>query len=109
MSEYVKVAVEAEVQPGRLRRVSVDGADVLLANVGGTIHAVGADCTHDEGPLEEGELERHCIRCPWHFSLFDLRTGEVVESPAADPVPVYDVRVERGAIFVAIRASGPGA
>ena len=101
MSEYIKVAAESELAPGRLLRVAVDGVDVVLANVDGTIHAIGAACTHDEGPLEEGELEGDCIRCPWHFSLFDLKTGAVVESPAADPIPVYAVRVEDGAILVA--------
>lgn len=101
MSEFIEVARESHVAPGQLRKVTVEGQDVLLANVAGTVYAVGAACTHDEGPLDEGELEEHCIRCPWHFSLFDMRTGAVVESPAADPITVYQVRVEGGAIFVA--------
>lgn len=101
MSEFIEVATESQVPPGQLHKVAVEGVDVVLANVGGTIYAVGAACTHDEGPLEEGELEEHCLRCPWHFSLFDVKTGEVIESPAADPIPVYDVRVEGGTIFVA--------
>jgi 3-phenylpropionate/trans-cinnamate dioxygenase ferredoxin component len=101
MSEFIKVAAESELAPGQLRRVAVDGLDVVLANVDGTVYAFGAACTHDEGPLEEGELEEGCIRCPWHFSLFDLKTGAVLESPAADPIPVYAVRVEDGAILVA--------
>jgi 3-phenylpropionate/trans-cinnamate dioxygenase ferredoxin component len=101
MSEFVKVAAESELPPGQLRRVAVDGLEVVLANVDGVVYAIGAACTHDEGPLEEGELEGACVRCPWHFSMFDLKTGAVVESPAADPLPVYAVRIEEGAILVA--------
>lgn len=101
MSEFTRVASEADVPPGRMKAVRLGGADVLLANVGGRIYATGATCTHDEGPLDEGDLEDNCVRCPWHFSLFSLETGEVLESPAADPIPTYEVRVEGGDVLVA--------
>lgn len=106
MDAYTKVATVADLQPGQLRRVTINDRDILLANVGGTILAVDAVCTHDDGPLDEGELEDDCIRCPWHFSLFSLRTGEVVESPAADPIASYDVRLEGEDILLVLgRAS----
>lgn len=100
MGEFTKVAAETDVPQGQLRRVMVDGQPVLLANVGGTVYATQAACTHDEGPLDEGELEDDCIRCPWHFSLFSLKTGEVIESPAADGIATYEVQVEDGQILI---------
>lgn len=105
MNQYTRVAAESELAPGQLRRVSVEGQPVLLANVGGTVYATESACTHDEGPLDEGELEDSCVRCPWHFSLFSLVTGEVVESPAEDAIRTYEVKVEGGDILVALPGS----
>ncbi|HUG83871.1 MAG TPA: non-heme iron oxygenase ferredoxin subunit [Euzebya sp.] len=102
MSEFTRVASVAEVPPGHLHRAEVAGQAIVLANVDGTLYAVGAECTHDDGPLDEGELEDGCVRCPWHFSLFDLATGEVIESPAPDPIPTYAVQVDGDDILVAV-------
>jgi nitrite reductase/ring-hydroxylating ferredoxin subunit len=40
------------------------------------------------------------VTCPWHFSSFDIRTGEIVDSPAEEPIAVYEVKVEDGGIYV---------
>ncbi len=102
MSEFVRVASVGDVPDGQMRMVGAGAQDVLLVRTGGSWYATGAWCTHDEGPLEEGELEESCVRCPWHFSLFSLETGEVIESPAADPIPVYPVRIEGDDVLVEV-------
>jgi nitrite reductase/ring-hydroxylating ferredoxin subunit len=94
MSEFTKVATLAEVPPGRMKAIKVDGAPVVLANVDGELHAFGGACTHDEGPLEEGDLDGFEVTCPWHFSVFDIRTGEVVESPAAEGIRTFEIKSE---------------
>lgn len=84
----------ADFPVGSLKKVSVDGEDVLVANVGGTLHAIGGKCTHRGGPLAEGELEGNIVTCPWHGGQFDVTTGKVVSPPPLkDEVP-YDVRIE---------------
>jgi nitrite reductase/ring-hydroxylating ferredoxin subunit len=102
MNELVKVASVGDVPEGQMKLVGVGGQDVLLVHSGGKFYATGAWCTHDEGPLEEGELEGNCVRCPWHFSLFSLENGEVLESPAADPIPTHRVVVEGDDVLVAL-------
>jgi nitrite reductase/ring-hydroxylating ferredoxin subunit len=57
-------------------------------------------CTHRGGPLHEGTADASCIECPWHGSRFDRRTGAVVAGPASSPQPVYDVRVDDGAVMI---------
>jgi nitrite reductase/ring-hydroxylating ferredoxin subunit len=52
-------------------------------------------CSHRGGPLSEGELAGHCIRCPWQHSEFDLATGSVRCGPAVAPQAVYEVRSSR--------------
>ena len=98
--ELVRVADVADVPPGTMRKVEVDGHPIALANVDGRLHAFGNECTHDGGPLAEGALEDGVVVCPWHFSRFCIRSGAVRESPAEDPIPVYDVTVDGQGIYV---------
>src|SRR4051812_42526279 len=64
---------------------------VLVVRQGNEIFAMGATCSHYGGPLAEGAIDGHSVRCPWHHACFDLRTGEPVRAPALNPLPCYDV------------------
>src|SRR5205809_7098104 len=74
-AEFSRVASTSEIPPGIMRKVTVDGQDVVLANVDGKYFAIGDVCTHQEGPLDEGTLDSYEVHCPWHGSRFDLRTA----------------------------------
>jgi nitrite reductase/ring-hydroxylating ferredoxin subunit len=56
---------------------------------------------HEEGPLVEGELDGDVVTCPWHFTEFNVLTGEVLEGLTDEPIPVYEVRVEGDDVQVA--------
>jgi nitrite reductase/ring-hydroxylating ferredoxin subunit len=100
MPEWVTVARTEDVPDGEMIGATVDGREVLVANVGGEYHAIGAVCTHEGGPLADGDLYGSTVTCPWHGSEFDVKTGEVETPPATEPEPVYDVRVEGDEIQV---------
>ena len=100
MADFVRVAGTDEIPPGRLKLANVNGERVAVADVDGSLYAFSDECTHDGGPLSEGDLEGEIVTCPWHFSRFNVRTGEIVESPAEEVVAVYDVKVEDGAVLV---------
>ena len=91
-----------DVPPGRTRRCTVDGQDVLVCNVGGEFYAIADVCTHDRGPLGEGRLRGSVIECPRHGARFDVRDGEVKAPPAVKPLPTYPVVVRDDVIEVAI-------
>ena len=105
--EFTKVASTEEIPSGRIKLVDLGGVRIAVANAAGTFYAFSDECTHDGGPLSEGELEGECVTCPWHFSRFNIRTGEVVDSPAEEEIPVYETKVEDGGVFVG-GAKGPG-
>jgi 3-phenylpropionate/trans-cinnamate dioxygenase ferredoxin component len=94
------VAKLHEIPSGTTKRVEVDGVGVLLCNVDGDIYAVEDVCTHDGGPLDQGQLEGCRIMCPRHGAIFDVATGAALTLPAVVPLPTYDVRVEGDEIFV---------
>lgn len=82
------------------RRVAVNGSSVMLYRDQGQIYAIGCVCGHEGGPLNEGEFEEHCVTCPWHQSVYDLRDGSVVHGPATYAQPDYEVQVVQGRIEV---------
>ncbi len=90
----------SEIAPGTTRRVVVDSTGILLCNVGGKIYAIEDVCTHDGGPLDQGDLEGECIVCPRHGATFDVRTGDALTLPAVVPVMTFEAEVEGDDIYV---------
>ena len=100
MSRFVKVARADEIQAAEKKIVEVDGLLIVVANLAGRFYALEDVCTHDGGPLGEGELQDGHIICPRHGAHFDVRTGAALTLPAFEPVPTYQVRVEEGDVMV---------
>ena len=102
MSSFVKVATRAELPAGGKKLVEVDGRAIAVFNVDGAFHAIDDVCTHDGGPLAEGELIGCEIQCPRHGARFDVRTGRPLSMPAVEPVAVHTVDVRGDDIYVAV-------
>ena len=108
MPEYVHVASTSDVQdPGKLL-VEVDAEMIALFHVGGSFYAIDDVCTHDGGPLVDGELQDYTIACPRHGAKFDIRTGAALSMPAIRPTLSHDVKVDSGSVFVRLREAGSG-
>jgi len=102
--EYVGVGKTSDIPPGEVRVFIVDGRGVAVANVDGQFYAFADVCTHDDGPVAEGELDGCVIECPRHGARFDIMTGQVLAMPAVVPLPVYDLKVEGDEIKVSRNA-----
>jgi 3-phenylpropionate/trans-cinnamate dioxygenase ferredoxin component len=100
MSKTVKVAQISELSPGERKIVEVDGTWIAVFNVGGKYHAIEDVCTHDDGPVAEGELDGYEIECPRHGARFDIRDGKVLSFPAIKPVQSFNVQTEGDDILV---------
>ncbi len=102
MPQFVTVAHTADIPPGERDVFEIDGLYIAVFNVGGTYYAIEDVCTHDDGPLAEGELYGYEIECPRHGARFDIRTGKVLRMPAVIDVPWFPVRLEGDEIQVDI-------
>ncbi len=100
----VHVAPLAEFGPGSVKIVTVGWTSIGVYNCGGELYALEDRCSHDDGPLCEGEWEEDSCRviCPRHGSAFDLRTGRPLSLPAFEPVDTYDVVVRDGVVLVVV-------
>jgi NADPH-dependent 2,4-dienoyl-CoA reductase/sulfur reductase-like enzyme/nitrite reductase/ring-hydroxylating ferredoxin subunit len=81
----------------------VDNQAVLIARVNDKLYAIDSKCTHYQGPLAEGLVVDHTVRCPLHHACFDLRTGNAIAAPAIDPVTCWVVEEQGGLVFVKAR------
>jgi nitrite reductase/ring-hydroxylating ferredoxin subunit len=95
------VAVE-DLGEGTAKAADVEGRQVLVSRLDGTISAIENTCSHQGGPLSMGKIADGVVTCPWHGSCFRLRDGAVVRGPAAHPQPMLEARVRKG--WVEVRA-----
>src|SRR5262249_56513570 len=101
-SHFIKAATRDELPDGGKKVIEIDGRAVALIKVGGAFFAIDDVCTHDGGPLADGELMDHEIQCPRHGARFDLKTGRALCLPAIEPVTVHTVEVRGDDVYVAI-------
>lgn len=95
MDNFVRVATIDEIPQGGSKLVEVDMVRVALFNLDGAIYAIEDVCTHDGGPLVQGQVVNGCqVQCPRHGARFDICTGAAVKLPAFEPTRTYTVRVQ---------------
>ena len=104
MPEIIEVCRVAELPPGEMRLVEWEDLEIGVFNCGGAVYAIEDRCSHDNGPLAEGEFDAAActVECPRHGSLFDIRTGRPKTLPAFQPVDTFDPRVENGEVKLEI-------
>lgn len=102
--ERVEVGSVSDLDEKSLLRVALsDGRVIAVAALDdGEYRAFESNCPHRGGPLADGSLHGQAVVCPWHGFRFDLRSGEVVGTPSLMHLPLLQVTVESGRIFVTI-------
>jgi 3-phenylpropionate/trans-cinnamate dioxygenase ferredoxin component len=104
LSTKVKVCAAEELAPGSMRLIEADGRKIGVFNCEGALYAIEDRCSHDDGPLAEGEFDAATctVECPRHGSLFDLTSGRPKTLPAYAPVQTFSVEVEDDTIYLEV-------
>jgi 3-phenylpropionate/trans-cinnamate dioxygenase ferredoxin subunit len=101
MSELVKVATVDEIPVNSSKLVEIDNIRIALFNLNGEFYAIEDVCTHDGGPLVEGEIVNgHEVQCPRHGARFDIRTGAALSFPAFEPTTAHEVYVQGRDLYI---------
>ena len=100
--EFVAVAEVTDLADGERIFLEIDGAPIAVFNIAGRYFAIDDICSHDNGPVAEGDLVDHSIECPRHGARFDLESGKALSMPAVVDIAAYPVRVEGKQILVGL-------
>ena len=95
MPQIIDVCPISELPPGDKRLVEWEDLEIGVFNCAGTVYAIEDRCSHDDGPLVEGEFDQQTctVECPRHGSLFDIKTGKALCPPVTDDLKTYPVRL----------------
>jgi len=100
MAEWVQVASVDLCPPGQVLGVEAKGERIVLANVDGDYYALLDQCSHQDYPLADGELEGTQLECIYHGARFDVCTGRATQLPAIRPVKTFEVEVRGDDVYV---------
>ncbi len=96
-----KICSFDELEPNQAVKVDIDGIPIaLVRDMNGDVFAIGDTCTHGDISLSEGFVEGDTLECWAHGSMFSLKTGKPITLPAYDPVPVYQVSLVDGDVYI---------
>jgi 3-phenylpropionate/trans-cinnamate dioxygenase ferredoxin component len=100
--EFIEVASVDDLTNGQRLFLEIDDLSIVLFNIAGKFFAIENICSHDDGPIGEGELIGHDIFCPRHGASFDVRNGKVLSLPAVIDIEAYPTRVVDGQIQIGL-------
>lgn len=101
MAGFVNVGKVSDFEEGVIRRCAVNGEDVAVVSWRRRFYAFLDHCSHWGISLTGGYITKdNEICCLFHYSVFDMATGRVLEGPAEADLPVYDVHVEGDNVLV---------
>jgi 3-phenylpropionate/trans-cinnamate dioxygenase ferredoxin subunit len=102
MADWVRIAAADDCAPGQLKGVMAGLQPIVLANVDGDLYALEDQCSHQELPLSDGELDGTDLMCIHHGARFDACTGKNRGLPAVRPVKSYPVEVREDGVYVEV-------
>jgi 3-phenylpropionate/trans-cinnamate dioxygenase ferredoxin subunit len=96
MPETIDICPVNDLPPGAMRTVEWEDVEIMVVNCNGELLAMEDRCSHDDGPLAEGEIDHATctVECPRHGALFDMRTGKPQTLPAYVPIETFPVLIE---------------
>ncbi len=102
MAEWIEAATRQELPNGGRKQVSIANRAIVVFNIDGSYYAIDDVCTHDGGPVGDGELLGDQIMCPRHGARFDVRTGKALCMPAFEPIAVHSVELRGDSVVVSL-------
>jgi len=99
-SDFIEITQFNEIDAGGKLFIDINGKPIVIFKVGQELFAMDDVCTHDHGPIGEGELNEYQIVCPRHGARFDIKSGKALSGPAFVDIRTYKVRNMNGTIEI---------
>lgn len=91
----VSIALPDDFGPGMRKLAFIDGVQIVILNVAGTLHAIENSCPHAGASLASGKLEGLMLRCPSHGLKFNVADG-CIAGGGAMRVQTYPIVTANG-------------
>lgn len=102
MDNFVKIAKTTDIIDNSVKKFTVDGQEVAVANLAGQYFAIDNLCSHRQCSLADGEISGQNIICPCHGGQFNIQTGAALVMPAVTPIKTFEVKVENDEIWIKV-------
>lgn len=100
MNKYHTVCQTSEIADPGKQTFEIDDSIVVVFHLHGSFYCIDDVCTHDGGPLGDGELTGNCIACPRHGAKFDIQNGQAMTMPATEDTKSHDVKIDGDHLLV---------
>ena len=97
---FVKLCDKNSLPLNELRSFKIRGHEILAVNLGNKIYCLDGRCTHAGAPLSEGTLNGEVLTCPWHYSQFNIISGEILGGPAYQQLKSYLVEERENTVLI---------
>ena len=97
---FVKLCEKNLLPADELRSFKLRGREFMAVNHEGKVFCLDGRCSHAGAPLSEGTLNGEVLTCPWHYSQFNITSGEVLGGPAYKRLRRYLVEERENAVFI---------
>ena len=101
-ARWLQVLRESDIDETGMKEAMVGGRTLLFYRLADGVYCTDGICTHAYAQLALGYLEGDAIECPFHGGSFDIRSGKAQTAPCEIDLATYPVKIEEGAIFVAL-------
>ncbi len=101
-AQYQKLCNRSDIEDNQTIVVEIDEKNILVTKINGEFYAVENNCTHENLPLNGGEVHNGQIQCPHHGARFDIKTGKATQFPAVMELKTYKVKIENDNVMAAI-------
>lgn len=99
---YFRVCALNELPEDERIFFEIGNHSIVMFNIAGKVFAIADVCSHDNGPVGDGDLDGETIKCPRHGAVFDLNTGKAIHLPAVEDIAAYPVRIRSGDLEIGI-------
>lgn len=102
MANFQKITTTSEILDGEVKSFVVENIVIAVCNINGNFYAFRDECSHQEFPLSDGELEGENIVCMYHGAEFNVKTGEAMCLPATEHIEVFEVKLDGDDVLVKV-------
>jgi len=100
--KYLDVCSIEDIPTGERILLEIGGLPIVIFNIAGSLYAIADLCSHDDGPVGEGEIDGSEVICPRHGGRFNIKTGAVTRAPAVEDIPAYPIHILDGKVQIGI-------